>query len=127
MIRPAAILVLLAAAACSRPPAATPPAVARSLLFVTIDTLRADHVGAYGAKNVATPMLDRIARDLDAELVPDAFAWVEPPRQVAHTANGEELLYDALIVAVMQSQGLTKIATNDGDFDRVPGIHRARL
>jgi len=44
--------------------------------------------------------LDRIARDLDAELVPDAFAWVEPPRQVAHTANGEELLYDALIVAL---------------------------
>ena len=44
--------------------------------------------------------LDQIAHDLQAELVQDAFAWVEPRRQVAHTANGEELLYDALIVAL---------------------------
>jgi predicted nucleic acid-binding protein len=31
---------------------------------------------------------------------------------------------DALIVAVMQQHGLTSIASNDGDFDRVPGITR---
>ncbi len=34
------------------------------------------------------------------------------------------LTNDALIVAVMQSQGLTQLASNDGDFDRVPGISR---
>lgn len=34
------------------------------------------------------------------------------------------LTNDALIVAVMQANGLTKIASNDGDFDRVPGITR---
>ena len=57
-------LGLLASAACARPstPAAE-PASARNLLFITIDTLRADHVGAYGAKNVATPNLDRIAHE----------------------------------------------------------------
>jgi predicted nucleic acid-binding protein len=31
---------------------------------------------------------------------------------------------DALIVAVMQNQGLTLIASEDSDFDRVPGLTR---
>jgi hypothetical protein len=45
------------AAACSPPPAATRP----SLLLVTIDTLRADALGAYGARPSPTPNLDRLA------------------------------------------------------------------
>ena len=31
---------------------------------------------------------------------------------------------DALIVAVMQANGLTPLASNDADFDRVPGLTR---
>jgi predicted nucleic acid-binding protein len=31
---------------------------------------------------------------------------------------------DALIVAVMQAHGLTRLASNDADFDRVPGMTR---
>ena len=31
---------------------------------------------------------------------------------------------DALIVAVMQANGLTHLASNDADFDRVPSITR---
>jgi predicted nucleic acid-binding protein len=34
------------------------------------------------------------------------------------------LTNDALIVAIMQAHGLDKIASNDADFDRVPGITR---
>jgi predicted nucleic acid-binding protein len=34
------------------------------------------------------------------------------------------LTNDALIVAVMQDQGLTHLASRDTDFDRVPGITR---
>ena len=34
------------------------------------------------------------------------------------------LTNDALIVAVEQATGLTKIASNDSDFDRVPGVSR---
>jgi predicted nucleic acid-binding protein len=34
------------------------------------------------------------------------------------------LTNDALIVAVMQAHGLTKIASADTDFDRVPGLTR---
>lgn len=36
----------------------------------------------------------------------------------------ELLTGDALIVAVMQDQRLTYLASNDADFDRVPGITR---
>jgi choline-sulfatase len=62
--RHAALAILIAvAAACSSPPPAAPPPVAHNLLFVTIDTLRADHVGVYGANNVSTPNLDRLARE----------------------------------------------------------------
>jgi arylsulfatase A-like enzyme/cytochrome c-type biogenesis protein CcmH/NrfG len=39
-----------------------PPRSARNLLLITIDTLRADHVGAYGYSKARTPVLDRIAR-----------------------------------------------------------------
>jgi arylsulfatase A-like enzyme/tetratricopeptide (TPR) repeat protein len=38
-----------------------PPADAQSVVLVTIDTLRADHVGAYGAEGVHTPTLDGLA------------------------------------------------------------------
>ncbi|MGO9469262.1 MAG: type II toxin-antitoxin system VapC family toxin [Isosphaeraceae bacterium] len=34
------------------------------------------------------------------------------------------LTNDGLIVAVMQANGLTKLASNDADFDRVPGLTR---
>jgi predicted nucleic acid-binding protein len=34
------------------------------------------------------------------------------------------LTNDGLIVAVMQAHGLTKLASSDADFDRVPGLTR---
>ena len=34
-----------------------------SVILITIDTLRADHVGCYGAQTVKTPTLDALARD----------------------------------------------------------------
>ncbi|MCI0376897.1 MAG: type II toxin-antitoxin system VapC family toxin [Gemmataceae bacterium] len=34
------------------------------------------------------------------------------------------LTNDGLVAAVMQSNGLTKLASNDADFDRVSGITR---
>jgi arylsulfatase A-like enzyme/Flp pilus assembly protein TadD len=45
--------------------AATLPArkPAPNVILITIDTVRADHLGCYGAKNVQTPTLDALARD----------------------------------------------------------------
>jgi arylsulfatase A-like enzyme/Flp pilus assembly protein TadD len=54
--------VVLVAAACTTPRPA-PPAAARHLVVVTIDTLRADRLGCYGSRDVATPHLDRLAGD----------------------------------------------------------------
>ena len=48
--------------ACSTP-GPPPKAAARNLLLITIDTLRADHVGAYGYPRAQTPALDGLARD----------------------------------------------------------------
>ncbi len=51
----------LAVACGSRSPIAARSTAARNLVLVTIDTLRADHVGAYGSPAGATPHLDRLA------------------------------------------------------------------
>lgn len=56
---------LLAAAlvvACGSEPTAPEAAPPRSLLLVTIDTLRADRVGCYGYELARTPVLDDLAR-----------------------------------------------------------------
>ena len=52
-------------AACSQEtpkpnPAAAPP---RHVVLITIDTLRADHLGAYGHAAARTPAIDALARD----------------------------------------------------------------
>ena len=67
-IEPVRVIAALAAAAlligCTRqsePPAA-PAAAARNLVIVTIDTLRADRVGAYGYARARTPALDDLAK-----------------------------------------------------------------
>ena len=46
---------------CGKPPTPPPPPL-RGLLLITVDTLRADHVGAYGGP-VPTPAMDRLARE----------------------------------------------------------------
>jgi sulfide:quinone oxidoreductase len=53
---------------------------------------------AYGA--AARYPLSSIADDIGAELLADAFAWVEPAARVAHTVGGERLSYDALLLAL---------------------------
>jgi choline-sulfatase len=68
---PLAAVVLTACGGGKEPPA---PAHARHLVIVTIDTLRADRVGAYGYKGAATPHLDALARD--GAMAPQASAHV---------------------------------------------------
>ena len=70
----AALLALFAAtAACApQPPATSAARVARNVVIVTIDTLRADRVGVYGNTTVATPNLDRLARE--GAMAPQASA-----------------------------------------------------
>ena len=58
----AAVCGLVSAAACRREAVAPPPTPARNVVLITIDTLRADRVGAYGYAGARTPTLDALAR-----------------------------------------------------------------
>jgi arylsulfatase A-like enzyme/Flp pilus assembly protein TadD len=66
---PFLVAAVAGAAACRRPSGPARDAVAAAalrgsnVLLVTIDTLRADHVGAYGSSRGLTPTLDRFARE----------------------------------------------------------------
>ncbi len=55
--RLASALASLALASCSEPEAP------RSLLLVSVDTLRADHLGCYGYADIPTPNIDRLAAE----------------------------------------------------------------
>jgi len=75
------VLLLLLAAA----PAEPPP---RAIVLVTIDTLRADRVGAYGHPRPTTPFLDRLARE--GALFENAFS------SAAHTSPAHASLFTGL-------------------------------
>ncbi|HXK21624.1 MAG TPA: sulfatase [Myxococcota bacterium] len=68
----AGLAALALGAACAKP---APP---RGLLLVTVDTLRADALGAYGAQGGLTPHLDDLAHDalvFDAAYAPAPFTY----------------------------------------------------
>ena len=55
------------------------------------------------------------------------FLPVDPPLVAAAVALSQQLgllTNDAVTVAVMQANGLNKIASHDADFDRIPGLLR---
>jgi choline-sulfatase len=66
---PSRIAVLAAAAlalpgallSCRRADAPSTPATRPSVVLITLDTVRADHLGCYGAAGASTPTLDRLA------------------------------------------------------------------
>lgn len=55
------LLVGLAGAALAGPAAAQSPCASCSVLWITVDTLRADRVGVYGNPDRLTPAIDRLA------------------------------------------------------------------
>lgn len=60
------LLILLfcgAARLFAAPQRASKPRNSPNVILITIDTLRADHVGCYGATSVTTPTLDSLAKD----------------------------------------------------------------
>jgi arylsulfatase A-like enzyme/Flp pilus assembly protein TadD len=61
-----ALILAILLAACAHPnPATAPPDVPKGtpVILISIDTLRADHLPAYGYKKVETPAIDAIRRD----------------------------------------------------------------
>src|SRR5271157_1901197 len=63
MKRISLIFFLVAAAVGAWGQTPAPPTSSPDVYLITIDTLRADHVGCYGYKQVETPALDALAND----------------------------------------------------------------
>ena len=77
----AAALALLAGACADEAPAPPP-----NLVLITVDTLRADHLGAYGHERATSPNLDALADDgvrFDAPVAPSP--WTLPSLTSIHT------------------------------------------
>src|ERR1700726_5001841 len=53
------LLMFAHLAAGANPPARRP----RNVILITLDTVRANHLGCYGNKNIQTPTLDSLGRD----------------------------------------------------------------
>jgi arylsulfatase A-like enzyme/Tfp pilus assembly protein PilF len=78
------VLCPLCVVGCNR--GEQPPAAARTprhVLIVTIDTLRADRLGCYGSRDVATPNFDRIAREGALALEATVHAPITRPSHVS--------------------------------------------
>ena len=69
--RTALLVALLCASGCARPRAVYPRA---PVILVSVDTLRADHLPAYGYRDVETPGLDALQKDA----VVFENAWAAP-------------------------------------------------
>src|ERR1700733_551055 len=64
--------------------------------------------------------LDEIARDIGADLVQDMFKWLDGDRRLVHTAGGEALEYDALLLApgaILRSQFKHALTLDDSRLD----------
>src|SRR5438093_1737555 len=57
------LIFLAAVSSFASAASANAPKPRPNVILVTIDTVRADHVGCYGAKDVQTPTLDALAHD----------------------------------------------------------------
>jgi choline-sulfatase len=62
MLRALLFVAMTASAVAQAPRRAEPAPPRPDVYLITIDTLRADHVGCYGAKSVKTPNLDSLCR-----------------------------------------------------------------
>ena len=76
---------------------------------VEITILAPEHEFVYRPMSVGEPFgyqtarrysLDRIASDIGAELISDRFKWLDPVTRVVHTEAGEQLPYQALLLAL---------------------------
>ncbi len=128
-----AILLALGVGACGGSPAPERPP---NVVFVLIDTLRADHLGCYGYERPTSPNIDRIAaRGIRFEHVFSVSNWTNPtivslftgryPQAVLPPAEYEEVIRLSLPANVPTLAGLLRDAgyRTAGLVDH-PGISR---
>ena len=106
--------ILVALATC-KPAPENPPV---NVVFISIDSLRADHVSAYGYRRKTTPTLDRLARQGSLfENVVAESSWTLPTHVtmltgLATSTHGVEQFTGARFDA--ESQTLAEILSGEG-------------
>jgi sulfide:quinone oxidoreductase len=76
----------------------------------------------FGFRRAERYPLERIARDMDADWIQDKLAWVDREDQTVHTQGGEQLPFDALLLAVggKLSPAFEHVTTfSDADADAI--------
>ncbi len=125
-------LWLTQGATAPRQPAEAGP----NLLFVVVDTLRADHLGTYGYSRETSPELDRLAADaLVFEQAMSGSSWTQP--SVASLLTGRSPIEHGVIESVplpvryetlgerMQAAGLTTFGFSANPIvGRLEAMHR---
>jgi len=83
-----ALAALLTAAGCERAAPGGGAGGPRNLLLLTVDTLRADHLGAYGYARDVSPELDALAREsVRFERAQSSSSWTLPGLASVFTAR----------------------------------------
>ena len=95
MKRACAFVLLVLGASCRREaaPRARAEFAGASVILISIDTLRADHLPAWGYRGVATPSLDRFRRD--AILFRNAYS--NCPMTLPSHVDAEDLYSSGLV------------------------------
>jgi arylsulfatase A-like enzyme len=116
-----ALVAALAACADERPP---------NILLISIDSLRADHLGSYGYERDTSPVLDRLAREgVRFDTVVSSTSWTLPAHVTLFTALPPEahgVLYDPMalrsdalcLAEVLQDAGYATAGFVGGPFLR---------
>ena len=66
-----------------------------------------------------------IVQDAGATLLSDALTWVDPAGQIVHTETGEQIRYDALVLA-LGAKAIPRYRARDHDRRPSPGRDPAR-
>ncbi|MGH0033140.1 MAG: sulfatase [Myxococcota bacterium] len=128
----AQLLPLLWLVACGAPDPGEPPPPARppDVVLIVIDTLRADHVGAYGYDRPTTPTLDAVAaqgvlftRALSTSswtkpAIGSLFTSLHPSEHGAHTFDRHLSSRPATLAGLFRDAGYTTVGVS-GNFVHV--------
>jgi sulfide:quinone oxidoreductase len=74
----------------------------------------------FGYRETDRYPLDEIARDIGVELKQDAFKWLDSEGRVVHTESGDQLEYDALLLAlgaIRRPRFKYAVTLDDGHID----------
>ena len=125
-------LLLLCVQSCSPEPDSTPIPPARDILLISIDTLRADALSAYGYPQLTTPNLDALAADgvrfddvmtqaantatSHASLFTGVYPWTHRVSNVAKGGEGYHMLYNEFetLAESFRDQGYATASFTDG-------------